>query len=133
MKLDVKELLSKFLDMWEDWQTNNTVDTWIPVFINGKIQHRVLSRNQTNNIGSFAVNKSVTVSGNSTATVSIDVSSYVNGYAWTTLYVNNSNTSLIAANYWQSGTTVTAIFWNRTSSSATGNMQLLGLRWKTDT
>ena len=44
MKLDVKELLNKFLDMWEDWQINNTYDTWVPVFINGKIQHRVIPR-----------------------------------------------------------------------------------------
>ena len=42
MKLDVKELLNKFLYMWEEWQTANTADTWVPVFVNGKIQHRVI-------------------------------------------------------------------------------------------
>lgn len=132
MKLDVKELINKYVTMWSERTVLNTTDTWVPVIVNDKLQHRVLSRNQASNFGTFAPTKSVTVGGNGTATATIDVSGYVSGYSWALLYVNNSNVALIPTNYWISGTTINAVYWNRTSSSVTGNMQIMCLRWKVD-
>lgn len=49
--LDVKKTLSKMLNWfgfrfdWSEYDTNNTADTWVPVFTDGKIQHRVLPSN----------------------------------------------------------------------------------------
>lgn len=131
--LDVKSTLAKVLNMLSGWQTLNVNDTWVPVYKDGILYHRVLSRNQTNNLELVARSVSVTVSGNSTATKTIDISAYVNGYNKALLYVNNSNINLIATNYWISGNVINAIFWNRSSSSQTGNMQIVFLRWKSDT
>ena len=43
--VSLKEILKHILVMLSDWQTENTVDTWVPVFRNGIMQHRVIPRN----------------------------------------------------------------------------------------
>lgn len=46
--LKIKALLAKILNWsgfgfdWREYETNNTTDTWVPVFSEGKIQHRVI-------------------------------------------------------------------------------------------
>lgn len=50
MKASLKKLLNKILN-WSgfeitwDWRTDNTSDTWIPVFTGATIQHRVIPTN----------------------------------------------------------------------------------------
>lgn len=50
--LKIKALLAKILNWsgfaydWSEWETNNTTDTWVPVFREGKIQHRVIPQGQ---------------------------------------------------------------------------------------
>lgn len=50
MKASLKKLLNKILN-WSgfeltwDWRTNNTTDTWIPVFAGTAIQHRAIPAN----------------------------------------------------------------------------------------
>lgn len=50
--LKLKDLLSKLVNWagfkldWSEYETNNTTNTWIPVFVGTKIQHRVLALNQ---------------------------------------------------------------------------------------
>lgn len=43
--LDVKGLLSIFLNIYREIGTNNTTDTWVPVWVRGKLQHRVIPTN----------------------------------------------------------------------------------------
>lgn len=49
--LGVKEVLSKILNWsgfrldWSEYGTNNTTDTWVPVFTGTKLQHRVIPNN----------------------------------------------------------------------------------------
>lgn len=136
--LDIKKLIAKILNwsgfkyIW-DTNTNNTTDTWVPVLRSANIQHRVLSRNQNSNLSYFAKSQSVTVAGNATAEIVISISSETSGYnGYALLYANNSSTSLIVTNYWTASDGIHVIFWNRTSSSKTGNAQIAVLRWKTD-
>lgn len=50
--LKIKALLGKILNWsgfafdWSDTGTNNTTDTWVPVFNGGKIQHRDIPQGQ---------------------------------------------------------------------------------------
>ena len=121
MKLDVKELLSKFLDMWEDWQTNNTVDTWIPVFINGKIQHRVLPRDLVKaQLVSANINKAY---GNYVSVTAPSVSGY-KFLCWAQV----ACTGWVGSVYPSAPLSTTCNMWNATTGqSGTGQIACLAL------
>ena len=79
--LSVKKTLANLLNWfgfrfdWSEYTTNNTADTWVPVFVAGKIQHRVIPKQYNETLqsllaveqkifsGTWAANGATTISG----------------------------------------------------------------------
>lgn len=75
--------------------------------------------------------QAITVSANSSITVTVDVSSDVSGYTgWTILYCNSQSTSVLATNYWHGTNAVNCIYRNTSSSEISTTAQIVCLRWK---
>lgn len=60
MTLKIKETIAKLLNLWSDYGTNNTTDTWVPVSTgsgaNMRMQHRVIPtalQTEATKVGSY--------------------------------------------------------------------------------
>lgn len=136
--LKIKALLGKILNWygfrfdWSKQATNNTTDTWVPVFREKEIQHRVVPRNLAND---FSVqygesNGSVSSYGNFSA--DIDISSLVGGYNYALNNIWSNSFEIVPIRAYISGTTLTVFFKNISGNYQSFAVYYSIIRWKSE-
>lgn len=138
--LKIKALLAKILNWsgftfdWSEWETNNTIDTWVPVFVDGKIQHKVVPRNITNNFLIETVSKQVTIPANGTAIVQIDIANKISGFQYMPVACQSTNFDVIPINIGMEGLTTTLNLFYKNISAQSQTFGAVGtiLKWKSE-
>lgn len=134
LKIDTGIIADSFNGLVLDVNTNNTSDTWVPVFKNDKIQHRVIPRIITNDLSIQTVSKQVTAPANGSVTVQIDISGVINGYSYVPIVCRSTNFNVVPINTAMEGSTTTLnlFFRNITAQSQTFTALGIILRWKSE-